>query len=44
MENLIENIQASGVLKNPEIIDAFKRVDRKFFVPEDLKEHTYGHL
>jgi len=41
MESLIENIKASGVLKNPEIIDAFKRVDRKFFVPEDLKEHTY---
>jgi len=41
MESLIENIKVSGVLKNPEIIDAFKRVDRKFFVPEDLKEHTY---
>lgn len=41
MENLIESMKASGVLKNPEIIEAFKRVDRKFFVPEDLKEHTY---
>jgi len=41
MESLIENMKASGVLKNPEIVNAFKKVDRKFFVPEDLKEHIY---
>ena len=41
MENLVKNMIASGVLKNPEIIDTFKKIDRKFFVPEDLKEHIY---
>jgi len=41
MENLIKNMKTSGVLRNPEIIDAFKNIDRKFFVPEDLRENTY---
>ena len=41
MENLLNSMKASGVLESPEIIDAFKKIDRKFFVPEDLKEHIY---
>jgi len=41
MENLVKNMIASGVLKSPEIIDTFQKIDRKFFVPEDLKEHIY---
>ncbi|MCF6173280.1 MAG: protein-L-isoaspartate O-methyltransferase [Campylobacteraceae bacterium] len=41
MENLIENMKVSGALKSPEIIDAFKAIDRKFFVPENFKEHIY---
>ncbi len=41
MENLIENMKVSGALKSSKIIDAFKAIDRKFFVPEYLKEHIY---
>lgn len=41
MDKLIENMQQSGVLKSPEITDAFRAVDRGAFVPQELKEHIY---
>ncbi len=41
MEELIEKMKASGILRTPEIIDAFRSVDRKYFVPEGFREHIY---
>ena len=38
---LIDSMIASGVLKTPRIIDAFKKIDRKYFVPEEFSEHIY---
>lgn len=31
----------SGVLKTPEIIEAFLKVDRAYFIPGELKDKTY---
>ncbi|MDP3785353.1 MAG: protein-L-isoaspartate O-methyltransferase [bacterium] len=41
MEELVENLKSSGVLKSPKIIEAFLNVDRKDFVPEDMKDSAY---
>jgi protein-L-isoaspartate(D-aspartate) O-methyltransferase len=44
MKNLQELINAmivSGVLRTPDIIDAFQKIDRKYFVPESFSEYTY---
>ena len=41
MHELVDAMIFSNVLKSPHIIDAFKAVDRKYFVPEALKEETY---
>lgn len=35
--SLIENLITEGYLKTPEIISAFKKIDRKSFLPENLK-------
>ena len=40
-ETLIAHMQSRGILKSPTIIKAFKKVDRKFFVPEDFREEQY---
>jgi len=40
-EQLIELLKKDGYLKNPVIIEAFKNVDRKDFVPENVKEKAY---
>lgn len=40
-EELIELLKKDGYLKNPIIIEAFKNVDRKNFVPENVKEKSY---
>jgi len=37
MEDLINELIQQGYLKTPEIIEAFKRIKREDFVPEDLK-------
>lgn len=42
MQSLINTMIVSGILKSPEIIDAFTAVDRKYFVPEYLTEHIYA--
>ena len=42
MQSLIDTMIVSGILKSPEIIDAFTAVDRKYFVPESLTEHIYA--
>ena len=41
MHELVDEMIFSNVLKSPHIIDAFKAVDRKYFVPEVLREETY---
>ena len=41
MHELVDEMIFSNVLKSPHIIDAFKAVDRKYFVPEALREETY---
>ena len=40
-EQLIELLKRDGYLKSPVIIEAFKNVDRKDFVPENVKEGAY---
>ncbi len=44
MENkqeLIDSMILRGMLGSPHIIDAFREIDRKYFVPESFEEHIY---
>lgn len=41
MHTLVNEMMVSGILQSPEIIDAFRAVDRKYFVPDSIIEHTY---
>lgn len=41
MKHLIRELIVSGYLKTPSIIEAFEKVDRKDFVPEELKDMAY---
>ena len=40
-QKLIEDLINDGYLKTPQIIKAFEKIDRKDFVPEDLKNSAY---
>jgi len=40
MKNLISQLISQGYLKTPEIIEAFRQIERKDFVPEDLKSEA----
>lgn len=40
-ENLIDSLVKDGYLKTPEIIEAFKKIDRIDFVPEEYKSEAY---
>ncbi len=40
-ENLIDSLIRDGYLKTPEIIEAFKAIDRIDFVPEEYKSEAY---
>ncbi|MEK7549292.1 MAG: protein-L-isoaspartate O-methyltransferase [Patescibacteria group bacterium] len=40
-ENLIDSLIKDGYLKTPEIIEAFKAIDRANFVPDELKGDAY---
>jgi len=40
---LIKNLIEDGYLKTPAIIEAFYKIDRIDFVPEELKEEAYGN-
>jgi protein-L-isoaspartate(D-aspartate) O-methyltransferase len=40
---LIKSLIKDGYLKTPAIIDAFYKIDRIDFVPEDLKQEAYGN-
>ncbi len=41
MHTLLDEMIFSDILKHPTIIDAFRAVDRKYFVPYALSELTY---
>ena len=41
MQALVDAMIFSDRLESPEIIDAFKTVDRKYFVPDSFSEHIY---
>ena len=40
-EELIRSIELSGVLKTPRIIEAFEKIDRKYFVPSSYADYRY---
>jgi len=40
-EELIESMIVSGVLRTAQIIDAFEKIDRRYFVPEVYGENIY---
>jgi len=41
MDKLVESLIKKGVLKTPRIIEAFLKIDRIDFVPQDLKSEAY---
>lgn len=41
MRQLIKDLISDGYLKTPEIIDAFQKIDRKDFVPDEYKDEAY---
>lgn len=41
LNKLVDNMIASTMLKSPLIIDAFRTIDRKYFVPDNLIEDAY---
>ena len=41
MQALVDTMIFSDRLESPEIIDAFSKVDRKYFVPESFGDHIY---
>ncbi len=40
-QELIDSMILRGMLGSPHIIDAFREIDRKYFVPESFEEHIY---
>ena len=40
-QELINEMISKGVLQTPRIIDAFKVIDRKYFVPQEFADLTY---
>jgi len=41
MHELVDTMISSNVLRCPDIIDAFRAVDRKYFVPDSWRDETY---
>lgn len=41
MKYLVKELIEEGILKTPSIIEAFEKIDRKDFVPEELKDRAY---
>jgi len=41
MDELVDAMISSGMLRSPLIIDAFRTIDRKYFVPESYIDETY---
>lgn len=42
-EALMDSLIKDGYLKTPAVIEAFKKIDRKDFVPEEYKKEAYGN-
>lgn len=42
MDELVQHLKESGVLKTPRIIEAFKAIDRKHFVLPEYRGEAYG--
>ena len=40
-QELIDSMILRGMLGTPHIIDAFREIDRKYFVPESFEDHIY---
>jgi protein-L-isoaspartate(D-aspartate) O-methyltransferase len=38
---LIASMIEKGALKSPQIIEAFEKIDRKYFIPEAFEDHIY---
>ena len=41
MDKLVSELIKTGYLKTPAVIDAFRKIDRKDFVPESIKDFAY---
>jgi len=39
-ENLVQKLVKEGILRSPRIIQAFKKVPRTRFLPENMKPHA----
>lgn len=41
LSSLVNHLKETGVLYSPSIIKAFEKIDRKYFVPEELQNLSY---
>ena len=41
MHELVDDMIFSNMLSSPQIIDAFREIDRKYFVPDSFSDHIY---
>jgi protein-L-isoaspartate(D-aspartate) O-methyltransferase len=41
MDKLVDDMISSNILRSPLIIDAFRTIDRKYFVPDEYSEDAY---
>ncbi len=44
MDRLVDDMISSGMLKSPLLIDAFRTIDRKYFVPDEYAEEAYADM
>jgi len=44
MDRLVDDMISSNMLKSPLIIDAFRTIDRKYFVPDEYAEDAYADM
>ena len=40
-EELVAHLISNGVLRTPRIVEAFRKIDRENFVPDELKPHAH---
>ena len=41
LDKLVDNMISNNMLKSPLLIDAFRTIDRKYFVPDEYEEDCY---
>jgi len=44
MDRLVDDMISSGMLKSPLLIDAFRTIDRKYFVPDEYADEAYADM